>query len=248
MKPDILSALHIPTACKVDRKLHKKQFLENFRLKPDEKRLLKSDVESIRLVYLLNSQNINIQPVVNSDVDYSEVAFIEVRLSNDKHYKKIARIIQQIPYMVVLVLSFHKAFMIHTALKKINKQDSTKLTVTREYFTEWIDTGKMGTKERAFVESLQIQNQSFADFEHFYRDMTDRIIALNLSKYTEQLIQPPQKSNELLDTITTLETEIKELKKRIQKETHFSEKVNLNIALKRLQDKLDEVKGEICKS
>ena len=38
------------------------------------------------------------------------------------------------------------------------------------------------------------------------------------------------------------------LKNRIIKETHFNEKVNLNVELKRLHDKLEKIKGELCKN
>lgn len=245
MSPAILSTLQIPTACKVDRKLFKKQFLENFSLKPDEKKILSRDVESITLSYLLNKQNINIEPIVNSEVDYSEIAFIEVVLSDDKHYKKISSIIQNIPYMVILILTYHDSFCINISPKRVNQQDSTKLLVEESYFTEWIACNNMRDKERAFLKTLEIQNQSFSNFERFYLDMLDKLIAFNLSKDSETLITPRETNKEALDAISILEEQIKEYKSKIQKETHFSEKVNLNIELKRLYDKLDEVKGAI---
>ena len=151
MSRKILSTLQIPTACKVNKKLYKKQFLENFSFKPDEKKILSRDVESITLTYLLNRENINIEPVINAELDYSEIAFIEVVLSDDKHYKKISSIIQNIPYMVVLVLTYETNFCINISPKRVNQQDSTKLLAEEAYLTKWIDSNNMNDKERAFL-------------------------------------------------------------------------------------------------
>ncbi len=245
MSKEMLHTLQIPIACKVDKKLYKKQFLENFSLKPDEKKILSRDVESITLNYLLNKENINIEPIINKELDYSEIAFIQVELSDDKHYKKISCILQNIPYMVILVLTYHDNFCINISPKRVNQQDSTKLLVEDTYFTEWIDSTNMGEKEKIFLQTLEIQNQSFSNFEHFYLDMLNKLIAFNLSKDSETLIIPRETNKEALDTISILEEQIKESKSKIQKESHFSDKVTLNIELKVLYDRLSEVKDSL---
>jgi len=248
MTKEILSSLQIPDSCKIDKKLYKKQFLENYTLKSDEKKVLKNDVESIKLAYLLNENNINIEAVVNADIDYSEVAFIEVVLLDDKHCKKISKIIQNIPYALVVVLHYGGSFCMNISPKRVNQQDNTKLLVYEEYFTPWIDGKNINEKEKAFIKSLEIQNQSFVNFERFYHDMLDKLIAFNLSKDRKTLITPRATNKESLDTIAILEEQIKELQRKMQKETHFNDKVDLNVKLKVLYDKLDKIKGELCKN
>jgi hypothetical protein len=186
----IVKQFNIPTSCKIDKKLYKKQFIENFKLKSDEKRAIKEDVESIELLYLLNTQNINIEPCTNDEVDYSEVAYIYLRLSNDKHYKKLAHIVQYIPYMVVLLISYEDRFCINISTKRINQNDKTKLITDEEYFTNWIDINNPNKKEKEFLKSLQLQNQSFVNFKSFYNDLLQKVVALKLSKHTTSLITP----------------------------------------------------------
>jgi len=72
--------LKIPATCKIGKRLTKKQFLENFSLKSNEKKILKEDIQSISLEYLLNKHNINIAPFVDEENDYSEIAFIQVEI------------------------------------------------------------------------------------------------------------------------------------------------------------------------
>ena len=245
MIKNICEKCNIPASCKIDKKLYKKQFLENFSLKSDEKRALKEDVESIALLYLLNQNNINIEPFVNDEVDYSEVAYIHLRLSNDKHYKKLAKIVQQIPYMVVLLISYKDKFCINLSTKRINQNDKTKLIADEAFTTDWIDLINQSQKEEAFLKSMELQNQSFINFERFYNDLVKKVVALKLSQDSQTLIAPKETGKETLATITKLEEQIKELKNRIIKETHFNEKVNLNVELKRLYDKLEKIKNEI---
>ncbi len=237
----ICKEFQIPSSCKIDKKLYKKHFLENFSLRADEKKFIKEDIENITLLYLLNKNNINIEPKTNDKVDYSEVAYIHVKLTNDKHYKKVSSLIQQIPYMVVLILTYEDNFCINTSTKRINQNDTTKLVIEEEYFTKWIDINHLSHIEEQFLKSLNLQSQSFVNFERFYHDILNKVVALNLSNDRETLITLTPTSKESLDTIMILEEKIKELKAKIKKETHFNEKVNLNIELKRVQDKLDKI-------
>jgi len=245
MIKEICEKFNIPASCKIDKKLYKKQLLENFSLKSDEKRAIKEDVESIELLYLLNSQNINIEPFINDEVDYSEVAYIQLKLLSDKSYKKLAKVIQMIPYMVVLFISYEDKFCINLSTKRINQNDKTKLIIDEEYITDWIDINNQSQKEQAFLKSLELQNQSFVNFERFYNDLIKKVVALKLSKDSDRLITPKETSKETLANITKLEEQIKELKNRIKKETHFNEKVNLNVELKRLYDSLNSIKSEL---
>ncbi len=51
---EILETLHIPSSCKISKKIFKKQFTENFSLSMADKKILTNDIESITLEYLLN--------------------------------------------------------------------------------------------------------------------------------------------------------------------------------------------------
>jgi len=245
MIKEICEKFNFPASCKIDKKLYKKQLLENISLKSNEKRAIKEDVESIELLYLLNSQNINIEPYTNDKVDYSEVVYIHLKLLSDKHYKKLAHILQQIPYMVVLLISYEDKFCINLSTKRINQNDKSKLITDEEFTTNFIDVNNQSQKEQEFLKSLELQNQSFVNFKEFYNDLVKKVVALKLSKDSQTLITPKETSKETLAKIYKLEEKIKELKNRINKETHFNEKVNLNVELKSLHDELDRIKDEI---
>lgn len=244
MTKELLKNLKIPSSCKIGRRLTKKQFTENFPLKATEKKILSSDIDGITLEYLLNKDNINIATFKDEENDYSEIAFIRVEILNQGKLKQIATIIQYIPYPLIVFFIFEDSVCLNISPKRVNKNDSTKLVVEDSYFTKWIDL-KASTKiERDFIDSLEIQNHPFTDFLSFYNSYLDKIIAFNASDYSGNLTVN-EDTKAILDEIANYEAKVSELKNKIKKETSFNDKVNMNIALKKIKDNLTNLKSKI---
>jgi hypothetical protein len=244
MRQDLLQNLNIPSSCKIGRKLFKKQFSENFTLNVNEKKTLTNDIESITLEYLLNKDNINIAPFTNDENDYSEIAFIQVEVLNQKKLKQISIIIQNIPYPLIVLFRHENLICFNVTPKRINKNDSTKLVVEESYFTEWIDLQNTTKLEQDFIKSLEIHNHPFTDFYSFYNSYLDKIIAFNASKHSGTL-NITDASKEILQEIDTLEAQINDVTSKIKKETNIRDKVNLNIELKKLTEKTIELKVKL---
>jgi len=241
MKKTVLDKLHIPSSCKINRKLFKKQFIENFSLSAVEKKIISEDVENITLEYLLNKDNINIVPFNDEENDYSEIAFIRVELLSSKRVKKLSNIIQNIPYPLIVVFANENKICINISPKRINKNDSSKLVVEESYFTEWIDLDNSSEIEQGFLESLEIENHPFTNFYEFYNSYLNKLIAFNTSQYTGSLEQS-QDTKELLREIQKVELSVVDIISKIKKETDIRDKVNLNIELKKLNEKLENLK------
>ena len=240
----LFDILQIPESCRIGKRLTKKQFIENFQLSSSEKKILSSDVESITLEYFLSKDTINIHPYVDEERDYSEVAFVKVEISNPAKLKQIANIIQNIPHLLIVIFVYEQRFCIDIAPKRINKADSSKLVVEENYFTEWIDMDTLTEQESAFLETLSIEHHPFTDFYAFYNSYLAKIVAFNAARYTGEL-RTTEVSREVLDEIHRLEAQINEQKNKIRKEVNFSDRVTLNIELKKLTDKLQSLKKQL---
>ena len=241
---EILESLQIPQTCKVSKRLTKKQFIENFSLTTNEKKTLSNDIQSINLEYLLNQDTINISPYIDDDYDYSEIAFIKVEILTKKKLKHIAAIIQHIPYPLIVFFSYENLFCINLSPKRINKSDPTKLVVEESYFSKWIEKNTTDPLELDFIESLKIYNHPFTDFLSFYNSYLDKIVAFNAAEHTNTL-RINEHTKTLLNEIVLYESKIAELKNKIKKEPNFNEKVNMNIELKQLKEKLIELKNQL---
>jgi len=238
------NSLSIPKSCFVGKKLDKKEFVENFSLNVNDKKILSKDIDRITLEHLLNQNTINISPFSDENKDFSEIAFIKVKISNPDKLKSINSIIQQIPYPLIVFYIYENKLAMSICPKRINKSDSSKLVVEEEHFSKWLDFDSLNEIEKKFLNNLNITKHPFTDFLSFYESILDTLIAFNASKYTG-IINISKDTKKSLEEIQSLEINITEIKNKIKKETSFNEKVTMNINLKKINDKLEDLKGKL---
>ena len=241
---DIVKYLNLPSSTSIERKLFKKQFLDNFSLTTNEKKILSECVDSITLNNLLNKDSINILPFTNETHNYQEIAVISVEINNQSKAKEITNIILHIPYPVVLILVYKKQIQINISPKRINITDTAKLVVEEQYYTKWIDTNNLTEVSSEFLNSLDTLKHPFSNFKDFFISLTQSVISLNTSEISGKF-KSNQDSKFILDKINKINLEIQELKAQIKKETNFNNKVKLNIELKNKKDNLLDFKEKL---
>ena len=241
---DIVKYLNLPSSTSIERKLFKKQFLDNFSLTTNEKKILSECVDSITLNNLLNKDSINILPFTNETHNYQEIAVISVEINNQSKAKEITNIILHIPYPVVLILVYKEQIQINISPKLINITDTAKLVVEEQYYTKWIDTNNLTEVSSEFLNSLDTLKHPFSNFKDFFISLTQSVISLNTSEISGKF-KSNQDSKFILDKINKINLEIQELKAQIKKETNFNNKVKLNIELKNKKDNLLDFKEKL---
>ena len=241
---DIVKYLNLPSSTSIERKLFKKQFLDNFSLTTNEKKILSECVDSITLNNLLNKDSINILPFTNETHNYQEIAVISVEINNQSKAKEITNIILHIPYPVVLILVYKEQIQINISPKRINITDTAKLVVEEQYYTKWIDTNNLTEVSSEFLISLDTLKHPFSNFKDFFISLTQSVISLNTSEISGKF-KSNQDSKFILDKINKINSEIQELKAQIKKETNFNNKVKLNIELKNKKDNLLDFKEKL---
>ncbi len=232
---DFFESLNFPINTVVNRKLDKKEFLENFSLNINDRKLLSQAIDRITLENILNQDTINISPFVDENKDYSEIAIIKVKISN---------IIQQIPYSLIVFYAFQNEICLSLSPKRINKADSSKLVVEEVHFSKWIDFSNLTNIDKSFLQSLNINNHPFTNLLAFYESFMDKLISYNASIYSGTLTVSKD-TKQILEDIQKIEAQITEVKNKIKKETNFNEKVNMNMELKKLNDKLKSLKEDL---
>ncbi len=215
---DIVKYLNLPSSTSIERKLFKKQFLDNFSLTTNEKKILSECVDSITLNNLLNKDSINILPFTNETHNYQEIAVISVEINNQSKAKEITNIILHIPYPVVLILVYKEQIQINISPKRINITDTAKLVVEEQYYTKWIDTNNLTEVSSEFLNSLDTLKHPFSNFKDFFISLTQSVISFNASEISGKF-KSNQDSKFILDKINKINSEIQELKAQIKKTT-----------------------------
>lgn len=241
---EFFDKLGLPSSSIVGKKLDKKEFNDNFSLNVNERKVLSQYINRIELSNLLNSDTININPYTDEVKDYSEIAVIQVKISNKDKLKSINEIIQLIPYPLIVFYTYEEELCLCLSPKRINKSDSTKLVVEEVHFSKWLDFNSLNDIDKRFLENLNINNHPFTDFLSFYDSYLDKLIAFNASKYSGTL-EVSTDTKQLLEDIQKLENQIIEQKNKIKKEPNFNDKVPLQIELKEMNDNLKGLKEKL---
>ena len=240
----ILDYFNIPASAKATKKL-KTYLIEKHPLKVNDKKLLKNHTKTIILHYILNQSKINISKYEDEQRKYIEVYVMVIELTSKDKIKQISSIIQTIfAKPIILMFQYDNSISLNITLKRVSKADSTKLVAEESYFTSWIDLQNPTQLESEFLDTLEIKNHPFTNFYDFYKSYEKLIISFNASKFSGTLEQK-EDTKEILHQIQELQTSINDTISKIKKEDDIRAKVNLNIELKKLYDKMEELKGEL---
>lgn len=240
----------IPEACFLGNRIYKKLFYENAQLNVTDKKAFGDDVVTIYWRYTLKPETINIARFQDDERDYPEIAILQVNLKENKHYKRIAQIIQRaIPYPLLIVFSNGPCLALAVADKRLSRADLDKITVEAFYETDWIDLENMNEVERLFIESCAIRHLSYQNFYAFYGDLTARIIAFNCAKLSGSYTLDSDLSREQrvdnLNTIRQAQQKLIELRAALKNESQFNRQVALNVQIKQLTQEIEHYKVKI---
>lgn len=246
----ISDKLDIPASCEVNSTVFKKLFYENAQMNRRDKKIFAEGIEKIIWLYSFKEDTINLQPYKDTEIDYEEVAVIQVMIEEGTKTDRIAEIIQRtIPYPLILIFTRGNRVMLNAAHKHINRADENKNTAEEFIFTDWMDLGDLSPGEKQFIESLNIKNLSFVNCYRFYSDIVDRLMAFNASGLTgnfEDLLErDTDEVKSFYDKIENMNIKLAELRRDIKKEANFNRKVEINIKIKKLEAKRDKLIQEM---
>ena len=242
MKNIILESFNFPKQCELNQVMFKKIFYENVQMSKSMKDIFTSDVDKIYLRYFLESDSMNIKLYKDEMREYDKIAVIEVLLNNDKKTNKVAEMIQRgIPYPVILIATYENRTLLNVVHKRTNLVDDTKNTIEEMIITDWFTEENMSEMQGKFLVSIDVKGLSYSNFYRFYADIVDRVILLKASKYmgdyNDLLGKDANEVRGRFEEIVVIEKEIEELRSEIKREVHFNRRMDMNVRVKRLEEK-----------
>jgi len=231
--------MNIPSSCMVGSTIYKKLFYENADLSTSDKALFIDSINKITWLYCLKPETINIQPYKDDMRDYPEIEVIEVEVSKDTKLKRIAEIIMRtIPYPMLLIFKLEGKTQIYVAHQRVNQNDDNKNTIEEFIATGWI------SNDSSLFEKLDIKQMRFTNFYTLYSDIVDTICIYNVSSILpSKTVLTGEEARQLSAKIEDLEREITLLTAKLKKESQFNRKLELNIAIKKLEKEKLKIMG-----
>lgn len=184
------------------------------------KRIFVENVERIRLQYMLNHKNTNIENYIGNKEYYEEIDFLKVELKEKGKENTVLKLLHQlIPKGTVVVLSFKNEILISLAKKEII---GNIIKVEELQNSLWLNY------EEEYLKQFLYKNFNSTNLKLFYESIIEKVKIYNLSKTLkiESNIDPNN-----IEKLEVLNKNIEELKALRKKETQLNKIVKIQTKL-----------------
>lgn len=228
-----LLSLNLPKESIYKQFIPKKQFYNHGNFNQTEKNIFIHGIERITLYAQLTRDNTNLDPYKDETKTYEEISIFLVELRIKDDIEKIASLIMEsIPYPVILIGKYDEQYNFYGAHQRDNKVDEQKIILERMHQTGFVNSNT------TFINQINYKNLSKTNLFTFYDEYIQAIIRLNLESRN---IKATGDNAEILKEIERLEEKIILLKNKIKRENHFNKKMELNMKIKRIENKLQQM-------
>lgn len=236
----MIKSFNPPTRAVVNTVITKKLFLDQMKLNPSEKKLIRDDISSIHMRIVLQPQTIGLIEYETEEYQYKQIVISEVVLNRQSVCFALARLLQQaFPYPLILLLKYGEEYMINWADKRINLADKSKRVVENMEFTRWINPVSTDSITKSFLNSLDITKPQCHNLKELFDILKNRFYMLAVAdetgSYSEATPYNIHYYREQMALLMQNREEQKNITEEMKSETQFNVKLILNKKLKELQ-------------
>ena len=232
---------NLPEDALLNKKVHKKLFSEHGDLSAADRKILKEVAENINWYAVLKPDNIKIPAYSDESSEYNELSILIVTLAKQVSINRLSEIIHRtIPYPLLVVFRFENFDVLSAAPKRFSQASSEALVVEAFYDTGWIDMSNSSELVNVFLGSIHNASLNQQNLKKWYRSVVDRILTYNISLHTGHysIIEgtAAEHAEIRLSELMQLENRLAEIRKIIKKEERLNRRIELNVALKGIEE------------
>jgi hypothetical protein len=247
----VIATLALPADARVDQRVAKKLFLEQGAPTPADKRHTQDGIEEVIWVAALKPNNIGVPAFRDEVREYLEIAVLTAVFRNAAKVTRLTELIHRaIPYPVVLVSVQGDAVSLSLAHKRWSQGETGAVVIEDVRRTVPLRTDSPAENEAAFLVSLALSGLPTHDLYVLYQGWLDRVIALEAATITGTFALPCSAESaaaqrEALATHTRLQRDIATLRTQAERERQMNRRVELNLAIKRLEGELARAMADL---
>lgn len=257
----LISALRLPTSCRVDQRVPKKMLVENGAPTVADKRLIEDTIEEIKWLAALKPNTVGVADYRDDEREYLEVAVLCITARHGPHREdtsaakkpfnitRLAQLVHRaVPYPLILLLAAPQGVYLSLAHKRGAQNEAGKVVLDGEPTTVAVALDL--TAEHPFLHALALTRQPQDNLLALYQGWMDCLAAWEAAKYTGTFTAtdtPAQATarREALRTCQRLELERARLRALAAKEKQVAKQVDLNMALKRISVELASARAQL---
>lgn len=237
---DIIAALDLPAAARVDRRVPKTLLVEHGAPTAADRRQVNEGIEHIQWVAALKPTTIGVAAYRDDVREYLEIAVVRVALREGAKTQRLVELLHRaIPYPVLAVTEQRESVALSVAHKRWSQAEAQKTVLDGEPVTVAAPHGRE-PYAGAFAAALALGRQPQESLHALYQGWLDTLLALQAARVSGVFSILPDADRraarrEALAECARLDVEIARLRAAAKKEKQMARQVALNQELKRAE-------------
>lgn len=244
---EIIAALNLPLASRVDQRVPKKLLLENGASTAADKRLINEGIEELRWLAALKPAVSGVPEFHDGERHYAEIAVLQVALRPGAKLERLVELIHRaVPYPIWLLIDHGNDAGVSLAHKRNALNEAEKVVLDGELVT--VDLNSVRSEILAsFLSALDISRQPRSSMYSLYQGWMDTVFALQAASITGvfRVLDTTELAvarREALRASLELQSQISSLRGAAAKASQMARQVELNLELKKLERELAHVR------
>jgi len=247
---ELLAALEIPVAARVQQRIPKKLLLENGAPTTADKRAISGGIEEMQWMFALKPGNVGIPSYSDEAREYLEIAVLRITFRDDAKANRLTELIHRaIPYPIVLIAAQGANTIVSLAHKRWAHNEADKAVLDGELQVASMISATAEIKHD-FLKALPLSAQARSSLYALYQSWLDALIAFEAALQTGAFlllgsdVQREARFTALHESIE-LQNQLGSLRAAAKRASQMGRQVDLNLQIKDLERKLAQVKEDL---
>jgi hypothetical protein len=240
----VVDALGLPPGARVDSRVPKKLLVEQGAPTAADKRAIQDGIDELQWFAACKPATIGVPAFSDDTREYLEIAVVGCAFRPGARATRLIELIHRaIPYPVLLVTADENGLALSVAHKRHAQNEAGRTVVEHVVAVSGLRLDMADTTETAFLHSLALAQQPRADLHALYGGWQARIEALGAARLTGAFASTDDaeavgRRRAALDAHARLTREIDTLRGKAKREKQLNRRVDLNMAIQRLEAEL----------
>lgn len=241
---DVVAALALPPESRVDQRVPKKLLVENGAPTAADKRQINDGIDELMWLAALKPANVGVPEYRDAVREAVEIAVLSLSLRPTAKAERLLELIHRaIPYPVLLVTAQTGTVSLSFANKRLSQNEAGKVVLD-----DAVVAGVLvqHAETEAFLKNLAVAAQPRSHLLAVYQGWIACLETFQAAQLTGRFVPPPNADavsarREALAEHGRLQREMSSLRAQAQRESQVNRRVELNLAIKRLEARLADV-------
>ena len=243
----IFQALALPPETLVEQRVPKTLLVENGAPTASDKRQINDGIEGCLWHAALKPATVGIPAFRDATREYLEIAVVTVQLRTSAKPGRLVELIHRaIPYPVLLATRQGVAVSLSVAHKRWSELETGKVVLEELRATVPFRPEAPTKSEAGFLVRLRLAGLPRRDLFALYHGWLEAVLALEAAQISGAFVPPVSADQalvmrEALASHAASQRELAMLRAQAERETQINRRVDLNLAIKRLETRIAEL-------